>query len=85
LKLVAQADPNDASIRYLLSGAYKKVGKLEAAEAELKAFQDLRAKQDRDRREYLQQQPHWRLYICPSFPRRTPCFLRQGVEEKTPS
>ena len=54
LKLVAQADPEDASIRYLLSGAYKKVGKLEAAEAELKAFTRLRDKQDRVRRENLQ-------------------------------
>jgi DNA-binding SARP family transcriptional activator len=54
LKFIAQADPEDASIRYLLSGAYKKVGNLQAAEAELKAFTQLRAKQDRIRRENLQ-------------------------------
>jgi len=54
LKLVAQADPEDASIRYLLSGAYKKIGKLKAAEVELKAFTELRARQDRERREHLQ-------------------------------
>ena len=35
-------------------GPIRKLEKSEAAEAELKAFTQLRAKQDRERREYLQ-------------------------------
>jgi tetratricopeptide (TPR) repeat protein len=54
LKIVAEADPEDESIRYLLSAAYKKTGDLEAAEAELRAFTQLRAEKSRKRQEYLQ-------------------------------
>jgi tetratricopeptide (TPR) repeat protein len=52
---VAKADPEDESVHYLLAGAYKKIGKPEAAEAELKIFTRLRAEKSRQRQEYLRQ------------------------------
>ncbi len=53
LKRLAIADPQDESVRYLLAGAYRKVGNLEAANAELRAFTQLRENNSRKRQEYL--------------------------------
>jgi tetratricopeptide (TPR) repeat protein len=48
---VAARDPEDEGIHYLLSGAYKKSGRLQEASAELKKFSELRQRKvDRDRK-----------------------------------
>ena len=52
LRIVAQAEPQDEGIHYLLAGAYRKLGNLEEAKVELKRFNELnqeRLERDRQR------------------------------------
>jgi superkiller protein 3 len=50
LKVVAEEEPEDEGIHYLLSGAYRKLGKSEEARLELERFKELNEKRlERDR------------------------------------
>jgi tetratricopeptide (TPR) repeat protein len=52
-KLVAKATPDDETIHYQLSTAYRKIGDLPAANAEMKIFGELRQKKTEENQEFL--------------------------------
>jgi tetratricopeptide (TPR) repeat protein len=52
-KLVAEVTPEDETIHYQLSAAYRKIGNLSAANAEMKIFGELRQKKTQENQEFL--------------------------------
>jgi tetratricopeptide (TPR) repeat protein len=52
-KQVAEATPDDETIHYQLSTAYRKIGDLPAANAEMKIFGELRQKKTQESQEFL--------------------------------